>query len=153
MKEQKDNITPSPQEINDCIALLEKLTHNSEAFVQLPEDQRIALLTAAGRLSRPNREEDRKRQKYARKAKKQEIVTKDRSARATTGIRAARVDAIFKAPKQLSAGREEQETTERTLNSPRNCYICKAEYTRLHFFYDAFFTYFIQFVQGCSKFE
>lgn len=137
MKDQEYKQIPSVQEINNCIALLEKLTEDSEAFVQLPEDRRIALLTAAGKLSRPNREDDRKRQKYARKAKKQEIVSQDRSARATTGIRAARVDAVFKAPKQISAGTEETDSPGQTLNSPRNCYICKAEYTKLHFFYDA----------------
>lgn len=137
MKDQEYKQIPSVQEINNCIALLEQLTEDSKTFVQLPEDQRIALLTAAGRLSRPNREDDRKRQKYARKAKKQEIVSQDRSARATTGIRAARVDAVFKAPKQISTGIKEENSSSQILNSPRNCYICKAEYTKLHFFYDA----------------
>lgn len=136
MNDQTYN-SPSSDEINNCIALLKQLTENSEAFVQLPEDQRIALLKAAGQLSRPNREDDRKRQKHARKAKKQAVVQQDRSARATTGIRAARIDAVFKAPKQISVGNTESGESQTTLQSPRNCYICKTEYTKLHFFYDA----------------
>lgn len=137
MEDQNFNNTLSPEEINQCIALLERLTEKPEDFVQLQEEQRIALLIAAGKLSRPNREIDRKRQKYARKVKKQEIVQQDRNARAVTGIRAAREDSVFKAPKQISIGSEPSAQSQQTLHSPRNCYICKAEYTRLHFFYDA----------------
>lgn len=137
--EEKDNGPAdkhSSQEIDKCIALLEGLVQDSEAFIKLPESQRIALLKVAGRLSRPNRDEDRKRQKEARKAKKWAVAKQDRTARANTGIRVAREDAVFTAPKQLlleKGGEKEQQE----LHSPRNCYICKEEYTKLHFFYDA----------------
>ena len=137
MEKQNIKNTLSAEEISRCIALLERLTEQPEDFVRLEEEQRIALLTAAGKLSRPNREIDRKRQKYARKAKKQEVKQQDRSARAVTGIRAARVDAVFKAPKQILLAQSSSAKQGQTLNSPRNCYICKAEYTQLHFFYDA----------------
>lgn len=124
------------EEIDKCIALLEGLVQDSGAFIKLPEAQRIALLKVAGRLSRPNRDEDRKRQKEARKAKKWEVVKRDREARANTGIRTARENTVFTAPKQLllEAGGQKEGPE---LNAPRNCYICKKEYTQLHFFYDA----------------
>ena len=64
-------------------------------------------------------------------------MQQDRKARATTGIRTARLDAVFKAPLQLSSAESGQESEEARLNSARNCYICKKEYTKLHFFYDA----------------
>ncbi len=44
---------------------------------------------------------------------------------------------MYKAPEQLKSGEKEPEHEERILNSPRNCYICKAEFINLHFFYDA----------------
>lgn len=121
--------------IDKCIALLENLTDDSAAFIQMTEHQRIALLKAAGRFSRPNREEDRKRQKEARKAKQKATVELDRAARAITGIRAARETPVFKAPQQITMGKSA--TQEPELESPRNCYVCKAPFKKLHFFYDA----------------
>src|SRR5690606_16260396 len=58
-----------------------------------------------------------------------------RAARAITGIRTARETPVFKAPPQIEmvSGVEQ----ERELKSPRNCYVCKTPFTKLHFFYDA----------------
>ncbi|KJS33837.1 MAG: oxidoreductase, partial [Desulfatitalea sp. BRH_c12] len=55
------------------------------------------------------------------------------------GIRKARQAPVFKAPLQISApGLDEAaQGAAPELQSPRNCYVCKAEFTRLHFFYDA----------------
>ncbi len=67
------------------------------------------------------------------------IVAKERRLRAATGIRRAREDAVFTAPMQIAyANREpEREDTVQTLETPRNCYVCKAEFTKLHQFYDS----------------
>src|SRR5699024_2472523 len=116
-KDQNNSKKPSREAIEDCIALLEILAEDSEAFVKLPEAQRLALLRAAGQLSRPNRDIDRKRQKAAKQAKRQAIVQQDRKARSVTGIRTAREDAIFKAPLQIGAGANHKGEK---LNSPRN---------------------------------
>ena len=53
--------------------------------------------------------------------------------RRTATIREARRDTVFTAPKQISGG----ESVERELSKPQHCYVCKAEYTRIHFFYDS----------------
>lgn len=137
MKEQhKDEETNLDQEtIKKCIALLDILADDSEVFINLPEAQRIALLKAAGRFSRPNRDQDRKRQKEARKAKKRAIAQVDKAARAVTGIRTARETPVFKAPLQIEMGNSA--SAERELESPRNCYVCKEPFKKLHFFYDA----------------
>ena len=118
-KDSKQKLTL--EEIDDCIAILETLTNNAEELVKLPEAQRIALLTVAGRISRPNRDEDRKRQKEAKRARKQEVTQQDRKARAVTGIRAARVESVFSAPKQLANPDREKEAEDKHLNAPRNC--------------------------------
>lgn len=126
----------SSQKIDECISTLEHLVENSELVAQLSEEQRIALLIASGKLSRPNRDEDRKRQKAARLQREHNAKQPDRQARAVTGIRSARTDAVYKAPAllQLPAGAK---LDKGELSSPRNCYVCKKEYTTLHFFYDA----------------
>jgi NAD(P)-dependent dehydrogenase (short-subunit alcohol dehydrogenase family) len=125
------------KEIDNFISILENLAKNSEQLAYLPEERRIALLTAAGKLSRPSRDEINKRRKKKNLLRRQQLMTKERSARAATGIRKTRNTDIYKAPLQITdidiaSGKDEQE-----LNSPRNCYVCKAEYTRLHFFYDS----------------
>ncbi len=123
------------QEILNCIPVLKSLVENSEQLTQLSEEERILLMRAAGQLSRPDKKEISKRKKDLRDVKRQEIIKQERVARAQTGIRSAREEVVFVAPKQISHEGVKREYSE--LNSPRNCYICKKEYTKLHFFYDS----------------
>jgi NAD(P)-dependent dehydrogenase (short-subunit alcohol dehydrogenase family) len=127
------------EEIYNCIAVLEQLLEEPALVFELPEEKRIALLKAAGKLSRPDREEFAKRKKDAAKASRRKLVEKDKHARKETGIRSAREAAVFTAPKLLGPGAL-VEKEEKELHSPRNCYVCKAEYTRLHHFYDTMCT-------------
>jgi len=138
MHSQNDNLKDkiTTQSIDECISILECLVDNAELMATLNENQRIALLVASGKLSRPNRDDDRKRQKAAKMLRQKEISKGDRKARAVTGIRSARTDVVFKAPAQMQLPPEALKNT-KTLSSPRNCYVCKKEYTTLHFFYDA----------------
>lgn len=124
------------KEIEHCISILTQLVNNSEDFTALAKEQQIELMKIAGQLSRPDCHQLRQRKKAVRKMKRQQIVSKERKARAATGIRLAREVAVFTAPLKLS-DRSESAKTQLELQSPRNCYVCKAEFTRLHFFYDA----------------
>jgi NAD(P)-dependent dehydrogenase (short-subunit alcohol dehydrogenase family) len=128
--------TLSKEELESCLAALKTLVNDSQSLTLLNEDQRIDLMKAAGMLSRPDRYELKKRRKIKSKVKNNEVRELDRKARGTTGIRSARTASIFSAPEQLvlPAAKSEMEDTE--LNSPRNCYVCKAEFTKLHPFYD-----------------
>ena len=125
----------STKEIDHCIGLLTHMVNNGEDFVSLPKEKQIELIKIAGRLSRPDRHQLKQRNKAIRKSKRQQIVATERKVRAATGIRLAREAAVFSAPLQLS---DDTESTKRSLalESPRNCYVCKAEFTQLHFFYD-----------------
>lgn len=139
MKEnRKDNkMQHSSDEIENCISMLESLIKDPGLFAHLPEAQRIALLKATGEISRPDRAERKKRNRLANKAQSLAALEKDRRARNTTGIRTARVDEVFTAPAQIALGPSRPENRGDTLNSPRNCYVCKEEFTTLHFFYDS----------------
>jgi NAD(P)-dependent dehydrogenase (short-subunit alcohol dehydrogenase family) len=129
----------SLDEVERVIELLEGLVTDGALLSQLSQEKRIALFRAAGRLSRPSKFERRKRQNSWSAHKNKEIKLHNRNATANTGIRKARLDAVFKAPEklapQLTPGINFDERPE--LKSPRNCYVCKTEYTRLHFFYDS----------------
>jgi NAD(P)-dependent dehydrogenase (short-subunit alcohol dehydrogenase family) len=132
-----DHSAFSQEEIERCISFLENLATNSGRIVELTEAQRIALLTAAGRLSRPDRHELKKRNKEKNRVQRQPQVAYERGIRAATGIRRAREETVFSAPNQIPEQIIDVNPPDNVLKTPRNCYICKAKYTRLHFFYDA----------------
>ena len=123
------------KEIDHCIDILDHLVKNSDDFKSLPKIKQIELLKVTGQLSRPDRDQLKQRNKANRKITKQKVINTERKARAATGIRTARDAAVFTAPQQIT-GATDTAKTHRTLNSPRNCYVCKEEYTQLHFFYD-----------------
>lgn len=128
--------SPSSIEIKQCLELLKLLNERPDVLQQMPDTIRVELLKEAGLLSRPDRYELKKRRKEKKELAKQQVREIDRSNRKTTGIRSAREAVVFEAPKMLAlellASQERPELT-----SPRNCYVCKAEYTKLHHFYDA----------------
>ena len=125
----------SAKEIENCIDILTHLVNNGEDFAELPKEIQIELMKMAGQLSRPDCHQLKARKKAILKKKRLEIVTKERKARAETGIRKARENSIFTAPLQLTDNTGKAGSN-LMLHSPRNCYVCKAEFTQLHFFYD-----------------
>jgi NAD(P)-dependent dehydrogenase (short-subunit alcohol dehydrogenase family) len=125
----------SKEEIEACIQTLHKFIEDPKLVFELPEEQRVALIKAAGKFSRPTREEYKRSKKDAQKATKRKQKERDKHARKETGIRSAREDIIFKAPKLLAAADLSQKDPGE-LSSPRNCYVCKTMFTKLHHFYD-----------------
>lgn len=130
----------SQEEVEDCIAVLEQLIGDTNQIFELPEEKRVALMKAAGLLSRPSREEFDKRKKDAKKAAKRKMIERDKHARKETGIRSAREADVFEAPKLLLNLPKGDNDTLQELESPRNCYVCKKVYTKLHHFYDTMCT-------------
>lgn len=141
MKEQKtdSSLEISAIEIDKCILILEQLVANTDIIFDIPKEQRTALIKASGQLSRPSREEFSRRKKDAKKAQKRKQAAKDKNARKETGIRSAREAVVFVAPKLLpEAQLSDKDLGE--LESPRNCYVCKTLFTKLHHFYDTMCT-------------
>ena len=127
-------------DIEQCIVTLEALLNDTNQIFEIPEEQRIHLMKAAGLLSRPSRQEFDKRKKDAKKAAKRKMIERDKHARKNTGIRSAREADIFEAPKLLLNLPKGENDDQATLESPRNCYVCKAVFTKLHHFYDTMCT-------------
>ena len=125
----------SSEEIAKCIAILSQLNNNTEQIFDIEKEQRTSLIKAAGLFSRPNREEFSRRKKDGKKAAKRKLEAKEKTARKETGIRSARESVIFTAPKLLSAvDLTQKEPVE--FETPKNCYVCKTEFTKIHHFYD-----------------
>lgn len=135
MKSQSDQSNSiSLEEIRKCIAILEALNNDTNQIFEIPKEERIALLKAAGIFSRPDKEELLGRKRGAKKAIKKKLNEKDKAARKTTGIRSAREATIFIAPSMVDLGVQDKE--EIILDTPRECYVCKTSFNRLHHFYD-----------------
>lgn len=133
IESEPKNVTP--ENVKLAIAVLEDLIKDGKQFADLTDDDRIALLAAAGRLSRPTKTDIRIRNKEIDRARRKAVSFADRQARASTGIREARLKTVFTAPALVASLDEKADVGE--LKSARNCYVCKAEFTRLHFFYDS----------------
>jgi len=139
MKEEEEIEQPislSSEEIDRCIAVLAQLNADTNQIFDIPKEQRTALIKAAGMFSRPDREEFSRRIKDGKLAAKRKMEKRDKTARKETGIRYAREATVFVAPKLLALN--ELATKEQLeLRTPRNCYVCKTEYTKMHHFYDS----------------
>ena len=122
------------EKIDNCIDLLNSLLEDTNQLFELPKEQRVSLIKAAGLLSRPNKEEFINRRKKSKKALKRKITEREKHARKQTGIRSAREEVVFIAPKFLELPKNNEN---RILNSPRNCYVCKSMFSKLHHFYDS----------------
>lgn len=125
------------QSVDSAIAVLQSLLDDTTKLGTLTKEQRKDLLIAAGKLSRPTRDEVRERGKKKRKARKKALTDHDRALRAETGIRSARTHEVFTAPIQITGATQTIPPPVGELKSPRNCYVCRAEFTKLHHFYDS----------------
>ncbi|WP_426749191.1 SDR family NAD(P)-dependent oxidoreductase [Myxococcus sp. Y35] len=126
----------SVDEVRRVTQLLESIATDRFLLASLPEEDRIAFLAAAGRVVHPDRDTKSRMAKALRREKKKTKREHDRVIRASTEIRTLRRSAIFTVP-ALPPPPPTEAGPERVLEQPRRCYVCKAEYRKLHFFYDA----------------
>ncbi|MBF0569629.1 MAG: SDR family oxidoreductase [Candidatus Omnitrophica bacterium] len=128
---------PSEKDIQHCLQVLEGLVRDRALLAQVPDEQLIALKTAAGQLSRPDKEEIQRRARARRQVKHQKINAHERRVRASTGIRSAREAAVFAAPARIEGSDRQAAEQDAKLHKPRPCYVCKQEFIQVHFFYDS----------------
>jgi NAD(P)-dependent dehydrogenase (short-subunit alcohol dehydrogenase family) len=148
--------SPTTQAINDCIGVLEALVQHPALLATVDLETRNRLVIAAGRVSRPDRAEQTVLSRAVRKKLKSARRTADEEQLLRTGIRQKRLAPVFVTPDPLSlaesgggsfdsralpsavAAAAARPTDEQgpTLNTPRNCYVCKVRCERVHFFYD-----------------
>ncbi|MSR78095.1 MAG: SDR family oxidoreductase [Candidatus Omnitrophica bacterium] len=124
----------SPENFQIFLQVIAALGDDPGYLARVSPEDRIRLMKAAGLLSHPTIEENRRIARTARKLRIEKHQRHDREMRKSTGIREAREDRVFTAPKQI------EESIPRPVGEfkkPRNCYICKAAYTQVHFFYDS----------------
>ncbi len=147
-----DNATPNPQassieEEADALArrlsaaadLLEEIVADRALLADIPVDDRNRFLQAAGRVSRPDVIDRRRLLKVSKRQRKAERVKREETVLSDTGIRRLRRAPVFTSPNIFPPSLDElgqAEPQSREVNEPRNCYICKTDYTTIHHFYD-----------------
>jgi NAD(P)-dependent dehydrogenase (short-subunit alcohol dehydrogenase family) len=147
----------TPEAIEECVRVLESLVEDRTDLAYTPDELRNRLLIAAGRVSRPERDEQKQLSREARRKKRRDISESDRAILARAGIRQKRLERVFLTPDrpvlvgggggefdrdaaanaanaaQTAPGEDEELPP---LNVPRSCYVCKTRCVRMHTFYD-----------------
>lgn len=127
-----------PARIRAACELLEAIADDRSLLAGVDEPTRRRLSMAAGRVSLPDRSSARSFRKAMKKRDSLERKRADEQILEATGIRAGRRNPIFITPsadvallpaKAIEGGDDE-------LRDARKCYVCKAEFTRVHGFYD-----------------
>ena len=130
-----------PKAVETAIQLLESIVVDRRSLASIPPETRKSLMIAAGRVSRPEKLEVMKITKKHRRARKFKERMSDRDATANTAIREARLAEVYIPPPVNLLGTGVEKEKERPkLNNPRACYVCKREYSYVHFFYDSMCT-------------
>ena len=136
--------TPTPPDFDTCVRVLEALADNRAHLAQIGEEQRKRLLIAAGRVSRPQRDEERALSRALLKKKRQAVRAADEATLSRAAIRKMREQSVFLTPAASDASGEASSERSRPaprrtgerLKKPRACYVCKELYSTVHFFYD-----------------
>jgi len=128
-------VTPSPDELRRALEVLEAVVGDRALLAQLPEAERTRLLVAAGRTVHADLQQKRRLVRTLRAAERRRAEAHDRAVLARTGIRSARQADVFVPPPRLVESGEAPSFRE--VKKPRTCYVCKAEYRRVHSFYDS----------------
>jgi NAD(P)-dependent dehydrogenase (short-subunit alcohol dehydrogenase family) len=129
--------TLGAEDLRRAREVLEAVVSDRSLLVQLPIEERTRLLTAAGRAVHPDTEQKRRLVKALRAARRRRIEARDRAVLARAGIRVARDSDVFVPPPRLLITEAPHRGSPREVLEPRTCYVCKAEYRRVHAFYDA----------------
>jgi NAD(P)-dependent dehydrogenase (short-subunit alcohol dehydrogenase family) len=124
------------EDVRRATELLEAVIGDRGLLAEVPLPMRQALLIAAGRASRPDSYQEKRLVKSLRRARRRRDEAEDRQTRAATGIRQAREAPVFAAPAAALPGPEGLAPAPE-LKKPKTCYVCKADFARLHHFYDA----------------
>jgi NAD(P)-dependent dehydrogenase (short-subunit alcohol dehydrogenase family) len=147
---------PTQKEIEECVRVLESLAAERAALLDIDEGQRHRLLVAAGRVSRPERDEQRQLLRAARRKDRRAERDHDQALLERAAIRQKRLEAVFTTPPPAelsaaaggtwSAGQaapelesdtaDDESGAEPELRVARACYVCKTRVTRVHSFYD-----------------
>ena len=133
--------TLAPEDFERALSVLRAIDADRGILAVLSAGQRTELLQLAGQITKPDRKALRKMAKAFRRADRAAAQAEDRALIEKTGLRAQRRAPVYQ-PLWLPPPSEAEAAplslaTQPALNQARNCYVCKAEYTSPHRYYDS----------------
>ena len=151
MKDSEDSISQTnltTEELIRAVEILERVADDRGLLAELNKEDHQRLIQAAERVASPDRKSRKRLVRSIRKREQVEVTQQkadDERRLARTGIRTPLGTRQLKRPCPPAPFDPEfpppTETTDENfidrLDVARNCYICKREYDRIHFFYDA----------------
>ncbi len=144
-----DEARAPDDEVHAHLAWLEALADDPGLLLGLDPEDLVRLRRAAGRVALPDRAARRKLSNERRSQLRREVREQDdRALEATSNRRLKRALSFPVAPQQLEITAEQRRLLERqarerpkesrpALNKSQACYVCKQQYTELHFHYDS----------------
>ncbi|AUX41428.1 oxidoreductase [Sorangium cellulosum] len=160
-------------DLDACLKVLEAFVDDRALLAGVSAEDRRRLLLAAGRVSRPERAEQRELARAFRKSDRRAQRSADTAILDAAGIRVARREPVFRTPDApalspstavapvapavdpaaapavdpaapaIDPADEPAPPSDAgapELARPRKCYVCKAEFRKVHFFYDSMCT-------------
>ena len=129
------------ERIRAAADLLEAVAADRALLAEASAEDRLRLLKAAGQVSRPDALERRRLNLATRRERKAARVQRAEGVLTETGIRKLREQPVFTTPRLFAPVDFEQrdvtgEEDFREALEPRNCYVCKRDFSALHHFYD-----------------
>jgi NAD(P)-dependent dehydrogenase (short-subunit alcohol dehydrogenase family) len=121
------------EDIERCARVLAAIAEDRGLLAKIDPGLRRELLTAAGRLAHPTRSDEVRLKKALRRKDREEQKAHDAAILERTGMRVATAAPVFPSP-EPEPGREEAASVGE-LREPRACYVCKADFTRVHHYY------------------
>ena len=108
----------SPEEMEICLKVLQQI---ADFPGSLPRQERLKSLIS--KLYKQSRKDESRDERWRK-------LTEDRALLATTNMVRIQRDAV-----SAPALPPSETSSTRTLHQPETCYICKSDYTEVHFFY------------------
>ncbi len=129
------------EKLRAAAELLETVAGNRSLLMELSDEERVRLLTAAGEIYCPDVRERRRLVKATSRRRKADRLQRSETVLAETGIRKLRREKVFTTPNlppppDLEPQEVAGDPDFREVVEPQNCYICKKDYSTLHHFYD-----------------
>ena len=122
-------------------ALLETLANDRALLASVTLEERTRLLQAAGQVYCPDPTQRRRLLKDKKRSDKKDREQKAETVLKDTGIRVLRRKHVFTTPNVFPPQVEDHSPgaggdRHREVVEPQHCYICKADYSKVHTFYD-----------------
>ena len=98
MNSDQEKVSSLSARLQDAAALLEAIAENRALLADMPEEERVRFLQAAGQVSRPDTVDRRRLRKAQIKKRNSEKLHRDQSVLNQTGIRKLRKETVFTTP-------------------------------------------------------